>query len=136
MHKETIAIDFDGVINSYKSGFEEGVLPDPPTDGAIEWLKTLINSEYEIIIHSARLTKKENKSLIKKWLLKYGVTKEELNKLVFKEKPIAILYIDDLGWQFNGTNFPSLKEIANFKPWHEPYHASVINKLNKVIEKL
>ena len=37
--KTILALDFDGVINSYSSGYTaEDVLPDPPVEGALEAL--------------------------------------------------------------------------------------------------
>lgn len=137
-YKEVIAIDFDGVIHSYINGYQEdGSLPDPPVDGAIDWLKTLINSDYEITIHSARLRENQNKNIIQDWLLDYGITPEELSKLKFEAKPIAILYIDDLAWQFTGKNFPTLEDVQKYKPWYEENNKNtVLNKLGKIIKKL
>ena len=57
--KNTIAIDFDGVIHSFKSGWQgHRKISDPPVDGAIEWLKMLIHSD-EVVpsIYSARSRK-------------------------------------------------------------------------------
>jgi len=34
MRKKTVVFDFDGVIHSYKSGWQgENIIPDPPVDG-------------------------------------------------------------------------------------------------------
>ena len=41
MTKPILCLDFDGVVHSYKSGWQ-GVdaIPDPPTEGFFEWLAT------------------------------------------------------------------------------------------------
>ena len=39
-----LAIDFDGVLHSYSSGWKGSRnIPDPPVDGAIEWLNGLVS---------------------------------------------------------------------------------------------
>jgi hypothetical protein len=39
-----LAIDFDGVLHSYKSGWKGAKnIPGPPVDGAIEWLSDLVS---------------------------------------------------------------------------------------------
>ena len=39
MRKQTICLDFDGVINSYRSGFTTPqAIPDPPVPGVLEWI--------------------------------------------------------------------------------------------------
>jgi hypothetical protein len=55
---------------------------------------------------------------MKAWLLLHGMNPEKADRLLFPlHKPKATLYIDDRGWQFNGT-FPTLDEIEVFLPWN------------------
>src|SRR5690606_19100252 len=52
--RDTVCVDFDGVLHSYVSGWKGGtVIPDPPVPGAIEWL-TKLHESYEIAILSTR----------------------------------------------------------------------------------
>ncbi len=32
-------------------------------------------------------------------------------------KPPALVYVDDRGWRFTGSNFPTVEEIHAAKPW-------------------
>jgi len=118
--KATIAVDFDGVIHSFKSGWQgHGKISDPPVEGAIEWLKILIHSD-EVVpsIYSARSRKLLGNWRIKKWLIKYGLTKREVKQLKFwRCKPTDDFILDDRCRRFRGR-FPPINEIMNFTPWH------------------
>ncbi|MDP2683473.1 MAG: hypothetical protein Q8P20_00295 [bacterium] len=117
--KGAVAIDFDGVINSYKSGFVAiDNIPDSPVDGAFEFIEKLLNYGYTVYIYSTRNYRFEGQQAISKWMLDHGMPNDILSKLIFpKAKPIAKIYIDDRAWLFNGT-WPDIKDIDNFKPWH------------------
>ena len=42
--RPVICIDFDGVLHSYTSGWQGmSKASDPPVDGAIEWLKEVLD---------------------------------------------------------------------------------------------
>jgi hypothetical protein len=113
-----VACDFDGVIHSFVSGWVEGSIPDPPVDGAIEWLEET-SKECEIIIFSARLQDRECLPKVKQYLLDNGLSAEALARLDFKPKPGATIYLDDRAWQFTGRNFPTIEEVKDFKPWNK-----------------
>ena len=118
--KATIAIDFDGVLHSFKSGWQgHQKIGDPPVDGAIEWLRMLIHSDKVVpSIYSARSWKLFGNRRIKKWLIKYGLTKEEVKQLKFwLRKPTDDFILDDRCRRFRGI-FPSVNKIARFEPWH------------------
>ena len=67
--KRTIALDFDGVLHSYKSGWQGPTnIPDPPVPGAIEFLLQLIDEDWDIAIFSTRSTKWGGRKAMKKWL--------------------------------------------------------------------
>lgn len=134
-NKKIICVDFDGVINSYKSGwlgFE--ILPDPPVEGAIEFLFDLYHSgEFQIVIFSSRCAEPEGIQAIKDYLNRYekeyrdflyentnGVPKTfYLSRTsAFTDTKIpAHLYLDDRSLNFNGRIFPSIEEVRNFKSW-------------------
>lgn len=135
--KLTLAVDFDGVIHSYTSGWT-GVLDinDPPVDGAIEWLTAMVaEPDVEIIIHSCRFAMEpetawywedvsvsERRAAMSNWLERHGMDSYAislLNVWFYKGKPHAAVYIDDRGFRFVG-DFPSLAILRALKPWNRP----------------
>ena len=118
-NKGSIALDFDGVINSYESGFVAiDNIPDPPVPGAFKFIKKLLRKGFKVYIYSTRNGDPKGKEAILSWMKKYGMKKKVLSQIELAEgKPIAKLYIDDRAWQFTGT-WPSIDELENFKPWH------------------
>jgi hypothetical protein len=121
----TIAVDFDGVINSYTSGFSGSEIPDPPVKGAIEWLEEM-TKVCKILIHTARLEYEEEEGqppqeqLIRDWLIKWGLSDEALGKLRFVTKPVATIYLDDRAVRFTGKNFPTEERIRTHTTWNGP----------------
>ena len=106
-----LSVDFDGVINSYKSGGlarggRSDYIPDPPVPGALRWLN----------------------EAMKEWLLKHAkdewgdaAAEKFIGSLKFPtQKPYAFLMIDDRAICFQGK-FDELdsEELLNFKPWHK-----------------
>jgi len=118
-NKGAVSIDFDGVINSYKSGFVTvDNIPDPPNEGAFEAIKNYLNYGFKVYIYSTRNECTEGKKAIKEWLLLHGLEKKIVDKLhIVSGKPISKIYIDDRGWHFSGK-FPSVDEIKYYRPWH------------------
>ena len=129
--KPTLCIDFDGVINSYKTGWHgPRKIPDPPVEGAIEWLGSLLGtteemsamlceaSKFEVCIFSSRNQYFGAKRAMKKWFLKHGMHPGHVKMLQFpRRKPPAHLILDDRAMQFNGT-FPTIEEMSAFRPWY------------------
>ena len=114
--KKTIAIDFDGVLHSYKQGWTGPLPEDPPVDGALDFINFLQEKGYEVVIFSSRAKTQEGKKGTKEWLSKYNFPKLSIHY----DKPEALLYIDDRGFRFTGI-FGDLKEFINdgFKSWVE-----------------
>ncbi len=115
--QDTIAVDFDGVLNSYttKMGLDkQHLLPDPPVPGAVEWVYEMVQ-HYNVVVFTCRAQFSYGIPAVKKWLERHGFPPLE----VTGEKPIAILYIDDRAYQFKGDNFPSLDYVHSFQPWHK-----------------
>ena len=126
-----ICIDFDGVIYSYKSGWKGARnIPDPPVEGAIEWIRSLLaftdnegnrpkHPKFRVAIYSGRSRFIFGRRAMKKWLMKNGLSKEEVKLIDFPlKKPVDLfLQIDDRAITFTGA-FPTFEEIKNFKPWH------------------
>lgn len=121
MKKKLIAIDFDGVLYSFKSGWTNArKIADPPTAGAITWLKCLLASQhlFDVCIFSARNRRWGGKKAIRRWLRLHGLTEKEVLKIKFPIfKPASDLLIDDRVFCFTGT-FPLVSVLFNFEPWH------------------
>jgi len=122
--KPVLSVDFDGVIHSYKSGWQGALtISDPPTPGALEFLKRATDS-FEINIYSSRSHVAGGIDAMKAWLWReaekeYNSTPAWLEKIVFPEhKPSAFLIIDDRAFCFEGR-WPTMGEIFDFRPWYK-----------------
>lgn len=74
-----IQIDFDGVIHSYKSGWN-GIteIPDEPVDGIKEAIAGIRKAGYEVIVVSTRCNEPAGMAAIKKYLKKYEITVDDI----------------------------------------------------------
>lgn len=116
--KQTVVFDFDGVIHSYKSGWKgETSIPDEPVAGIRDALKAIHEAGYEIVIVSTRCRTQAGMQAINDWLLKYDMLR--YIDSISKEKPPAIVYIDDRAIQFDGIANTLLNKIQKFKPWYK-----------------
>jgi len=114
MKKLTICLDFDGVVHSYKSGWQGvAIIPDPPVDGTKEAINRL-RETHEVVIFSTRCKTEEGRKAIFSWLKKHGIVVDKVSE----HKPPAIIYIDDRGIQFRGW-VDCMAEIRLFKHWQE-----------------
>lgn len=128
-----ICVDFDGVIHSYKSGWQ-GVsnIPDPPVEGAIEWLEQHLpipdavcamapkHTGPIVQIYSSRSKSWRGRRAMKRWFVKHGLHSAYITDKILKfpiKKPPAFLTIDDRAICFNGT-FPTKDEMLSFKTWY------------------
>lgn len=114
-----VAIDFDGVIHSYVSGWNGPVPTDPPVPGAFDFLRILVaDARTEPIIFSTRSQADGGIEAMKQWFLEHGLELSILGRLEFPlEKPDAKVFLDDRAWNFKGT-FPQVEELLEFEPWH------------------
>jgi hypothetical protein len=129
--RPTVAVDFDGVIHSYASGWQGvGVAGDPPVGGAMTFLADHCEL-LDIAIHSCRSHSIRGqiamRRYIKQALLYYFSNLDNAQELathVYRQirfpvlKPPAVVYLDDRAVQFQGT-FPNVTDIRNFKPWNK-----------------
>lgn len=123
----TIAVDFDGVIHSYQTPWvATHIIPDPPVEGAIEWLWETIQ-KLDVVIFSTRCRSWRGRWAMRKWLKKHaqGLYYEDasggigLESVRFSyEKPPALVYLDDRAMRFAGT-FPTVQQIHGAKPWNK-----------------
>ena len=114
--KTNIGIDFDGVIHSASKGFHDGTIYDNPVEGSAEALKK-ISSKYNVIIYTCKarsdrglINGKTGVELVWEWLQKHDMSKYVTK--VTSEKPRAVAYIDDKGYNFKNWNL-CLKELTD-----------------------
>jgi len=134
MSKPILSIDFDGVLHRYDSGWvEPDFIPDPPVDGAIEWLIEA-SKAFELYIFSSRSSEKHGGAGIRAmmtWLRYWGRkwADGDMDKLSAfngmwnglkwpQDKPPAFLIIDDRAITFDGT-WPVIETLLAFKPWNK-----------------
>lgn len=116
--RQTVTLDFDGVLHSYASGWKGfDLIPDPPVDGAKEFCEELLK-HYDVIILSVRCGYEGGSHAITKWLT-VNEFPSRLQVSPTGVKVPSILAIDDRAFCFRGT-FPTIDEIKTFKPWNKP----------------
>ena len=104
--KNTVAIDFDGVLHKNSKGFFDGTIYDNPIEGTREALEYLSKKFNKIIIFTCKAISKRplvngktGTKLVWEWLKKYDL--EDYIFDVTAEKPVAALYIDDSAYRFD-----------------------------------
>ena len=114
--KQTVVFDFDGVIHSYKSGWQgPTIIPDEPVEGIKEAIAEIRKAGYEVVVVSTRCESIEGQNAIMQYLMKHGIEFDNIRK----EKPPAIVYIDDRAICFDGNSGSLLERIRNFQPWNK-----------------
>ncbi len=123
MSKPILCLDFDGVIHRYDSGWKGAdVIPDPPVDGAIDFISRALD-HFTVAIYSSRSGQKDGIYAMRKWLrthwLELGLPSEREMEIQWPtEKPAAFITIDDRALTFDGT-WPDLEMLKHFKPWNK-----------------
>ena len=106
-----VAIDFDGVLNTYDGWVAEHELFEPRR-GAGLFLARL-DEKYQVIIFTVRKPR-----LVWDWLIKHNLSQYVYQ--VTNKKPRAFVYVDDRGLKFNGDYEEILNEIDSFTTYWEP----------------
>lgn len=121
-----LCLDFDGVIHSYKSGWQgAAIIPDPPVAGAIEFLDAAVR-RFSVVIYSSRSGEPGGIDAMRGWLSMFvhaampRCDAEHLLSLIEwpTSKPSAMVTLDDRAVQFTGI-WPSIDELAAFQPWNK-----------------
>lgn len=108
---KTICLDFDGVIHSYRSGWQgEAVIADPPIHGVREAIMHL-RKNYRVVIHSARTATDLGCQAVRDWLAKHDIVVDD----VCQTKPPAIVYVDDRAIPFKGNWDDTIADINRFR---------------------
>jgi hypothetical protein len=131
-YKNTLCVDFDGVLHSYTSGWKSvDVIPDPPVPGALRWLKQA-SEHFNVVIHSSRSNDPLGVAAMQRWLKHHASTSTELHEdeaadlldvvrfvQAGEGKPTAFLTIDDRCIPFDG-DWSKLDpaKLRDFKPWN------------------
>ena len=117
-------LEFDGVIHSYTSGWKGAdVIPDPPVEGALEFIKEA-TEHFNVQIFSSRSNQAGGMQAMKDYLCehaqqKYGTLPYWLDLISWPtEKPPAFLTIDDRAITFVGV-WPSIESLQSFEPWNK-----------------
>lgn len=113
--KPTIILDFDGVIHSYKSGWQGAdVIPDPPVENVDRAIQAL-RKDYEVVVHSSRCHQEGGMEAIEEWLKEHEI---EVDGVV-RDKVPAVAIVDDRAVTFRGVwNEAMVEKIKSFKPWN------------------
>ena len=112
---QNVVFDFDGVINSYTSGWcGEDNIPDPPVAGIREAIAE-IRQKYRVVVVSTRCAAPGGAQAIKEYLDRYGIEVDDIVAV----KPQARCYIDDKAICFDGNAAALLGKIDAIKPWHK-----------------
>ena len=112
---KNVIFDFDGVINSYKSGWEDALtISDPPVEGIKEAIAEVRKAGYAVYVVSSRCTIKGGTAAIREYLDKYGIEVDGVRAT----KPPAVATIDDRAICFDGHPETLLAKIEEFKPWN------------------
>lgn len=114
-----IAVDFDGVLHEYSSGYKgAGVAVDDPVPGALARLERMQDHpQMDPYIFTTHGGTAHGIIGVRDWLLIHGYPYEKAMRLeITNIKKPAHMYIDDRNWQFDGT-FPTDDEILGFKTW-------------------
>lgn len=131
MAKPILCLDFDGVIHSYTSKWEnEHTIPDPPVPGADEFIIAAAE-HFQIAIFSSR-----SKTFRGRWAMQAYIrdllgsappsSAEAMNRFDFlyeeilypTTKPAAFITIDDRALTFTGV-WPDISTLKGFKPWNK-----------------
>jgi hypothetical protein len=111
-----VALDFDGVINSYKSGWQGADKTDEPVEGAADGLNNLLDEGLKVVIYSTRAETAEGQQTIKDYL--HNLIGDRADGIeVSSGKPIATVYVDDRAVTFTGDWEAMPERIGKFKSW-------------------
>jgi len=113
-HKPTVVFDFDGVIHSYKSGWQGAEeIPDPVVPGIAYAIEQLRDLGYNVVVVSTRCSSAQGMGAVRRYLRCHGIVVDD----VMAEKPPAICYIDDRAICFDGDAGSLVKKVQSFEPW-------------------
>ena len=108
-----IAIDFDGVIHSFTSGWQGALKANDPIVPGIKEVIAELRQDYQVIVMSSRCLHPGGTKTIEKYLNKYGIIVDGITG----EKIPALVYVDDRAITFRQAE-GMVDQIRKFEPWH------------------
>jgi len=130
MGKPILCMDFDGVIHSYKSGWQGAdKIPDPPVDGAMDFINLALD-HFRVAVFSSRSGHPDGIRAMREWLrhhwLESDLPRDRAMLIEWPaEKPAAFVTIDDRALTFDGT-WHSMDSLKAFQPWNKRKSAEVL----------
>jgi hypothetical protein len=113
MPPKVIAIDFDGVIHSYYSGWQGPLKADDPLVPGIKEVIAELRRDYKVVVMSSRCLHPGGTQTIENYLRKHDIVVDGITG----EKIPAMVYVDDRAITFREAK-DLLGQIERFKPWH------------------
>lgn len=107
--KPTIAVDFDGVLNSNEQGYHEGRITDLPVQGAVQWVWDMVG-DFDVVVFTCRASTDDGYFQVCCWLAEHGFPTVK----VTDKKPVAEWYLDDRAIRFEGY-FPTRGRLEALK---------------------
>jgi phosphoglycolate phosphatase-like HAD superfamily hydrolase len=104
---KTVAVDFDGVLNTYTGWQGEDELFDPRE--GVEWFLDELTKTYEVVIYTTR-----DAVRVMHWLEHHGLA-PYISSVENGEKPKAVAYLDDRAVRFDGDYRSALHHIDHDK---------------------
>jgi hypothetical protein len=128
MSKPILCLDFDGVCNSYTSGWQGAdIIPDDAVPGLFEFLEQAA-PYFDIQVFSSRSHQPGGREAMQTWFEEqrrkwrenggWQGSEEEVSISFPTHKPSAFVSLDDRAITFNGQ-LPDMDFLRNFKPWHK-----------------
>ncbi len=115
-YRPTVVFDFDGVIHSYKSGWQGAEsAPDPVVPGIASAIHDLRKHGYKVVVVSTRCSSTGGMEAVKEYLHRNEITVDD----VMADKPPAVCYIDDRAICFDGHPETLLDNVSSFVPWYQ-----------------
>ena len=129
-----IALDFDGVIHSYTSGWQgPRKIPDKPVDGVLGWIEAFCMDHCcpdsicamapaptaRLVIFSSRSRYPFARMCMKAWMVLHGFDRRFFEVIKFPLfKPPAHVTVDDRVVCFDGR-MPDCEHLMGFNPWNK-----------------
>jgi hypothetical protein len=114
--KQTVALDFDGVLHGYSKGWQDGSIYDPPVEGAQAFVSQLLDAGVNVVIYSTRASSFSNRVAMMGWLRRYGFPDNDWSENITDSKPMCRVMLDDRAVTFDGE-FPPIETLTKFEPW-------------------
>ncbi len=127
--KPILSVKFDGVINSFSSGWQGAdVLPDPPVEGAFAFLAEASRT-FAVCVSSTRTRMKGGLYAMRRWFKRHHWPCTASGKpegIYFPvQTPACFLVIDDKCFLFTGT-FPTPVDLTKFRSYREGKQPSCV----------